>query len=41
MVFNIAGNKYRLIASLHFNRGKAYVRHILTHEEYNQESWKK
>ncbi len=41
IVFNIGGNKYRLIASIHFNRGKAYVRHILTHFEYNKGAWKR
>ena len=41
VVFNIGGNKYRLIASIHFNRGKVYVRHILTHREYDKGAWKK
>lgn len=40
IVFNIGGNKYRLIASVHFNRGKIYVRHVLTHEEYDRGAWK-
>jgi mRNA interferase HigB len=40
VVFNISGNKYRLIASIHFNRGKVYVRHVLTHQEYDREVWK-
>jgi len=40
IVFNIGGNKYRLIASIHFNRGKVYVRHILTHTEYDRGDWK-
>lgn len=39
-VFNIGGNKYRLIASIHFNRGKVYVRHVLTHREYDRGAWK-
>lgn len=39
-VFNIGGNKYRLIAVIHFNRGKVYVRHILTHKEYDSGAWK-
>jgi mRNA interferase HigB len=39
-VFNIGGNKYRLIAAIHYNRGKVYVRHILTHEEYDCDEWK-
>ena len=25
IVFNIGGNKYRLITSVHFNRGKVYT----------------
>lgn len=41
IVFNIGGNKYRLIASIHFNRGKVFVRHILTHEQYSKGSWKR
>jgi mRNA interferase HigB len=40
VVFNIGGNKYRLIASIHFNRRKVYVRHVLTHNEYDQGTWK-
>lgn len=39
-VFNIGGNKYRLIAAIHFNRGKVYVRHVLTHAEYDRGKWK-
>jgi Uncharacterized protein conserved in bacteria len=38
--FNIGGNKYRLIASIHFNRNKIYIRHILSHAEYDQGDWK-
>ena len=40
IVFNIAGNKYRLIASIHFNRRKVYIRHVLTHPEYDRGGWK-
>jgi mRNA interferase HigB len=39
-VFNIGGNKLRLIASIHFNRKKLYIRHILTHQEYDKNKWK-
>jgi mRNA interferase HigB len=39
-VFNIGGNKFRLIASIHYNRQKAYLRHVLTHAEYDQGKWK-
>ena len=40
VVFNIGGNKYRLVASIHFDRGKVYIRHILTHREYDRGAWK-
>jgi mRNA interferase HigB len=36
IVFNIGGNKYRLIASVHFNRQKVYIRRVLTHIEYDR-----
>ena len=40
IVFNIGGNKYRLITAIHFNRRKVYVRHVLTHPEYDRGVWK-
>lgn len=40
IVFNIGGNKYRLIAAIHFNRGKIYVRQVLTHKDYDRGAWK-
>ncbi len=40
IVFNIGGNKYRLITSIHFNRNKVYIRHVLTHAEYDRGDWK-
>ena len=39
IVFNIGGNKYRLITSIHFNRQKVYIRYILTHSEYSKNKW--
>ncbi len=41
IVFNVGGNKYRLIVSIHFNRSKVYIRHVLTHPEYDKGAWKK
>jgi mRNA interferase HigB len=40
IVFNIGGNKYRLIAAVHFNRGKVYIRHVLSHDDYDRGAWK-
>ena len=39
-VFNIGGNKARLIAAVHYNRRKIFVRAVLTHDEYDQGNWK-
>lgn len=40
VVFNIGGNKYRLVVVIHYNRGKVYIRHIMTHGEYDKDDWK-
>jgi mRNA interferase HigB len=40
-VFNIGGNKARLIAAIHYNRHKVYIRAVLTHPEYDTGKWKK
>jgi mRNA interferase HigB len=39
-VFDIGGNKFRLIAAIHYNRKKAYIRHVLTHAEHDSDKWK-
>jgi mRNA interferase HigB len=40
VVFNIAGNQYRLVAAIHYNLGKVFVLMFLTHAEYGQDRWK-
>ncbi|MEA5418243.1 type II toxin-antitoxin system HigB family toxin [Spirulina sp. CCNP1310] len=39
-VFNIGGNKVRLIAAIHYNRKRVYIRYVLTHSEYDRGKWK-
>lgn len=41
VVFNVAGNNYRLIAEIHFESQLLLIRHILTHREYDKDKWKK
>jgi mRNA interferase HigB len=40
-VFDIGGNKLRLIAAIHFNSGKVFIRYLFTHAEYGRDSWKR
>src|SRR5690348_6588162 len=35
-VFNIAGNKYRLIVDMRYELGRIYIRHVVTHAEYDR-----
>jgi mRNA interferase HigB len=39
-VFNIGGNKYRLIARIRYDYQLVNVRHVLTHAEYDAGKWK-
>ena len=39
-VFNIKGNQYRLITEINYVFGRVYIRHVLTHAEYDRGDWK-
>jgi mRNA interferase HigB len=39
-VFNIAGNKYRLIARVNYVSQTVFVLHVLTHSDYDKGAWK-
>jgi mRNA interferase HigB len=39
-VFNIRGNRYRLIVAIDYERQLIYIKYILTHAEYDKEDWK-
>lgn len=39
-VFNIGGNKVRLIAAIHYNRRIIYIRDVLTHADYDTGKWR-
>lgn len=38
--FNIKGNKYRLIASINYEKQIIYIKYVFTHAEYDKETWK-
>jgi mRNA interferase HigB len=35
-IFDIGGNKFRLITATHHNTGRVYLRHVFTHPEYDK-----
>ena len=40
IVFNVGGNKFRLVVIVFFQHGRIYVRHVLTHAEYDRGTWR-
>ena len=39
-VFDIGGNKFRLVARISYEKQKIYVLRMLTHKEYSRNRWK-
>lgn len=39
-VFNVKGNRYRLITEINYRFQRVYIGHVLTHAEYDKEEWK-
>ena len=35
-VFNTGGNKYRVVVSMRYDLQRIYIRHVLTHAEYDR-----
>lgn len=40
-VFNIGGNKFRLITKIDYRCQLVFIKHVLTHADYDRENWKK
>ena len=36
VVFDIGGNKYRISANIRYHAGLVFIRHVMTHDEYNR-----
>ena len=41
VVFDVGGNKVRLVAEINFRRKVLFIRDILTHKEYEKGAWKR
>jgi mRNA interferase HigB len=39
-VFNIKGNRYRLIVDIDYESGVIYFKYFLTHADYDKDRWK-
>jgi mRNA interferase HigB len=39
-VFNIKGNDYRLIVKIEYANQTIYIKHVLSHKQYDKEKWK-
>jgi mRNA interferase HigB len=35
-VFDVGGNNFRVVATIHFDRQMLFIRHVLTHKEYDE-----
>jgi mRNA interferase HigB len=40
IVFNVGGNKYRLISRIRYGPQKVFVLKVMTHGEYDEGKWK-
>jgi mRNA interferase HigB len=39
-IFNVGGNKYRLIVKIEYLKQKVFTKFVLTHREYDKNKWK-
>jgi mRNA interferase HigB len=40
-VFDVGGNRYRIVAVIHYDKQRLYVRKVMTHAEYDRNAWRK
>ena len=41
VIFDVGGNKYRIIAAIHYDRNICYVLRVLAHKQYDTNQWKR
>lgn len=40
VIFDVGGNKFRLITRIRYQKKRVYVRFVLTHSDYDKNLWK-
>jgi len=40
-VFNFGGDSFRLIIGINYESQTIFIKHVVTHAEYDKEEWKK
>lgn len=40
VIFNVAGNNFRLIAAVHYDKSKVYALKFISHAMYSKNTWK-
>jgi mRNA interferase HigB len=40
-LFDVAGNRYRIAAVIHYDKQRIYVRAVMLHAEYDRNDWRK
>ena len=40
-LFDVGGNRYRIVAAVHYDKQRLYIRQVMTHAEYDRNDWRK
>ena len=39
-IFNVRGNRYRMVTAIHYDKRRVYTLRFMTHAEYDKDRWK-
>jgi mRNA interferase HigB len=40
-IFDVGGNRYRIVAVVHYDKQRLYIRQVMTHAEYDRSDWRR
>ncbi|MFH0822955.1 MAG: type II toxin-antitoxin system HigB family toxin [Pseudomonadota bacterium] len=40
-IFDVGGNRYRIVAVIHYDKQRLYIRQVMTHAEYDRKHWRR